>query len=203
MAGSAKPLFLKTLSPFPGVPGPWVYIPQKGQGEVTGVSPRSPRFPNSYRRRPCVLSNFFKLLGQAVTSPPPVPSAEIAKAPALREDNGFSEHLAQLTRFNCSFLVPSRDFGPLSSRAAARVQGGLPSLGAQTTKLSALPADAPPRGSAARGGLARPRGPGLRGASAIQEPRPPGLAGPGSSGSRREARGGAAPEGRGQCLWKK
>ncbi|KAJ8797339.1 hypothetical protein J1605_017567 [Eschrichtius robustus] len=38
----------------------------------------------------------------------------------------------------------SRDFGPLSSRAAARVQGGLSSLGAQTTELSALPADAPP-----------------------------------------------------------
>lgn len=201
MSGSAKPLFLKTLSPLPGVPGPWVYIPKKGRGEVTGVGPRSPRFPNSYRRRPCVLSNFSKLLGQA--SPPLVPSAETATAPSLREDNGFSEHLAQLTRFNCSFLIPSRDFEPLSSRAAARVQGGLPSLGAQTTKLSALPADAPPRGSAAHGGLARPRGPGLRGASAIQEPRPPGLAGPGSSGSGSEARRGAAPEGRGQCLWKK
>lgn len=109
---------------------------------MTEIGPRSPRFLNSYRRRPCVLSNFFKLLGQA--SPPLVPSAEIAKAPSLREDNGFSEHLAQLTRFNCSFLIPSRDFGPLSSRAAARVQGGLPSLGAQTTKLLALPADAPP-----------------------------------------------------------
>lgn len=37
------------------------------------------------------------------------------KAPFPRENNGYSEHFAQLTKINCSFLT-SRDFGPLSPR---------------------------------------------------------------------------------------
>lgn len=110
MAGSAKPLFLKAL-----FKGSWIYNPQKERGGETGVGPRSPKFPYFCRRRPSVASSFSKLLGRTVTPPPLIPFAETAKAPFPRENNGYSEHFAQLTRFNCSFLT-SRDFGPLSPR---------------------------------------------------------------------------------------
>ena len=151
MAGSAKSLFLKTL-----FKGSWIYNPQKERGGETGAGPRSPKFPYSCSRRPCVASSFSKLLGRAVTPPPLVPFAEIAKAPFPREDDGYSEHLAQLTRFNCSFL-PSRDFGPLSPRPVPQCMFKMGCQARAPRRLRPLPSQKMlPQPLCAFGDLARP-----------------------------------------------
>lgn len=67
--------------------------------------------------------------------PPPRPAsgpplAESAKTLSLWKGDGFSEHLVQLTRFNCAFLLSSGDLALLSPLPAASVQGGLPTWAA-------------------------------------------------------------------------
>lgn len=114
--------------------------------------------------------------------PPPRPAsgpplAESAKTLSLWKGDGFSEHLVQLTRFNCAFLLSSGDLALLSPLPAASVQGGLPTWAAWPLRSWPSQRMLPPAGPGLR--------PGLREAFAILEPCSlgplPGQAGPGSS----------------------
>lgn len=139
--------------------------------------------------------------------PPPRPAsgpplAESAKTLSLWKGDGFSEHLVQLTRFNCAFLLSSGDLALLSPLPAASVQGGLPTWAAWPLRSWPSQRMLPPRpGQACDPDSAKPSRSwslvpwGLFRDRLVQAP-------PGSSGSGIEARGGAAAEGRWKRLWK-